>query len=197
MLPIIFSIIYQLVKRQFKKSLLSFGALIVGMVMIAVISIMAFLKEQFSPDHYADKLIIPHNITINIPSDTTFSPSDILSDFQLYKGGQRGFYNYAIWIKNIEKGYCYLKAFEITHNDPLSAKELKADSRIDVFNPSDTTIHLGMGLNKYGGPKNFIIYEGDWGKFYAARFELWFVPANGAPERKIAEKNFKIEGWMR
>ena len=42
-----------------------------------------------------------------------------------------------------------------------------------------------------------MIGEGDWGKYYAARFEVWFDPDSGAPERKLLEKNFKIEGWQR
>lgn len=44
---------------------------------------------------------------------------------------------------------------------------------------------------------SFTIYEGDWDKPYAARFEVWFVPDSGKPERKLMEKVFKIEGWQR
>jgi hypothetical protein len=44
---------------------------------------------------------------------------------------------------------------------------------------------------------HFTVYEGDWGKPCAARFEIWFVPDSGAPERKLMEKVFKIEGWQR
>jgi hypothetical protein len=43
----------------------------------------------------------------------------------------------------------------------------------------------------------FTIYEGDWGKPYAARFEVWFIPDSGAPEWKLLERVFKIEGWQR
>jgi hypothetical protein len=41
------------------------------------------------------------------------------------------------------------------------------------------------------------IYEGDWGVYYPARFELWFVPDSGQQERKLIEQIFKVEGWMR
>ena len=40
-------------------------------------------------------------------------------------------------------------------------------------------------------------YEGDWGKPYAARLEVWFTPDSGGPDRKLMEKTFKIEGWQR
>jgi len=32
---------------------------------------------------------------------------------------------------------------------------------------------------------------------HAARFEVWFEPDNGDPERKLAERIYKIEGWQR
>ena len=41
------------------------------------------------------------------------------------------------------------------------------------------------------------ISEGDWGRPYGARFEAWFVPDNGGPERKLLEKAYRIEGWQR
>jgi len=43
----------------------------------------------------------------------------------------------------------------------------------------------------------FTIYEGDWGKPYAARIEVWFRPDSGKPERKLTERICKIEGWQR
>ncbi len=151
------------------------------------------------PDKYANKLIIPKNIKIYLPSDTSFSVKnlDTTPDFQLYNSFQPGLYSYSIWTKRIDSGYCYLKAYEVTHNDPLSVDRLEERSKIEVFNPSDTLKRFDMGNDNYNSKKFFTIYEGDWGKPYAARFELWYVPANGGQERKLIEKNFKIEGWMR
>jgi hypothetical protein len=50
---------------------------------------------------------------------------------------------------------------------------------------------------KFGAKSGFTIYEGDWGKPYAARFEVWFKPDSKGPERKLAERIYKIEGWQR
>jgi hypothetical protein len=50
---------------------------------------------------------------------------------------------------------------------------------------------------RFGAKAGFMIYEGDWGKPYAARFEVWFKPDSGKTERKLAERVFKIEGWQR
>ncbi|MEO5990661.1 MAG: hypothetical protein ABIP68_03415 [Ferruginibacter sp.] len=153
------------------------------------------------PDKYADKLIIPKNIKIYLPLDTSFSAKqlDTTPDFQLYNSFQPGLYSYSIWTKRIDSGYCYLKAYEVTHNDTLSVDRLKERSRIEVFNPSDTLKRFEMNNDNdnYNVKRSFTIYEGDWGKPYAAKFEVWYVPTNGGQERKLIEKNFKIEGWMR
>ena len=44
--------------------------------------------------------------------------------------------------------------------------------------------------------KRFTISEGDWGEYYAARIEVWFKDSNGK-ERKLMEKVYAVEGWMR
>ncbi|WP_348636566.1 hypothetical protein QLS71_015380 [Mariniflexile litorale] len=52
-------------------------------------------------------------------------------------------------------------------------------------------------IKKFSTKDDFTIYEGDWGKPYGARFEVWFKPDNGGKEVKLLEKNYIIEGWMR
>jgi hypothetical protein len=84
----------------------------------------------------------------------------------------------------------YLKAYEITNENRLSASDFKKYSN-EWIGWSDDPSQL------FFSNTHFTIYEGDWGKPYAARFEVWFVPDSGGPERKMIEKNFKIEGWQR
>lgn len=196
-LTIIFSIIYQLVKRQFLKAFLTLCALGIGFVIFIYFSIAEFWKIQNTPDKYADKLTIPKNIKINLPSDSAFSFADTTPNFQLYNSFQPGLYSYSLWTNKIDSGYCYLKAYEITQNDPLSVDRLKERSKVEVFNGSNTLKMFEMGKDNNNSERIFTIYEGDWGKPYAARFEVWFVPSNGGQERKLIGKNFKIEGWMR
>lgn len=196
-LTILISVVVQFIKRQFLKLFLTLFVLGIGAIIFLYASSALFWKVQSMPDRYADNLQIPNNIKIYLPSDTTFSISDRIPDFQLYNSFQPGLYYYSVWIKKIEKGYCYLKAFEVTQNDRLSEDRLKEQSRIEVFNPSDTIRLFEMSKDNYNSGRHFTIYEGDWDKPYAARLEVWFVPANGGQERKLTEKNFKIEGWMR
>lgn len=191
------STIYQLVKRRWRFAILT--TLIIGVSLAAFFfySITLYWKDQSMPDTYADNLKIPTDIKINEPLEET-EPTNIAdTDFYVYNSFQPGLYQYTFWTKRIERGKIYLKAFEVTQNEPLSVDRLKESSTISVYNPTDSLVMFQMDKanSQYGRP--FTIYEGDWGKPYAARFELWFVPDNGGHERKLIEKNYKVEGWQR
>ena len=101
-----------------------------------------------------------------------------------------GIYDVTIRANPGEPGHIYLKAFEVTQGTPLSSTTLDQASNEWIgwsANPDE----------QFLSNTHITIYEGDWGKYYAARFEVWFVPDSCAPERKLLEKNFKIEGWQR
>ncbi len=110
--------------------------------------------------------------------------------FELRNSFQPGIYDSEIWINPGEPGLIYLKAFEVTHERSLSAVRLKERSNEWIGWSSDPS-------ELFLSNTNFKIYEGDWGKPYAARLEVWFVPDSGAPERQLMDKVFKIEGWQR
>jgi hypothetical protein len=110
--------------------------------------------------------------------------------FRLLEGMQPGMYGVAYSFNPGEPGVVYLKAFEVTKGTALSEDRLKAASETRMTWSADSS-------ESFGGKSGFTIYEGDWGKPYAARFEVWFKPDSGGPERKMAERVFKIEGWQR
>lgn len=110
--------------------------------------------------------------------------------FEIHPYFQGGLYNSEIWINPGEPGQIYLKAFEVTKNTQLSADALKSQTN-EWIGWSDNPNEL------FYSNSHFTIYEGDWEKYYAARFEIWFVPDSGEKERKLTEKIFKIEGWQR
>ena len=148
----------------------------------------------FQADGFADNLKIPKNIELNIPIDENLRPDNRgletkeIQDFELYQTELPGIYEFTIWTEKIEKGTVFLKAYEITNEYSLSASEIRQNSAIKISNP---TIEI-----KEFGPSTFMIKEGDWGKFYAARFEVWFFPDNTSEgERKLMEKIYKIEGY--
>ncbi len=110
--------------------------------------------------------------------------------FRLVMGMQSGIYNILYSLNPGEPGSVYLKAFEVTKGTALSVARLKRKSETRMTwstNPSE----------RFAAKAGFTIYEGDWGKPYAARFEVWFTPDSGKPDHKLAERVFKIEGWQR
>jgi hypothetical protein len=110
--------------------------------------------------------------------------------FQLCQPGEPGVFDSVAWINPGEPGTTYLKAFEVTQGTHLSAAKLTryGNERVGWSDDSNELFFFNT---------NFSITEGDWGKPYAARFEVWFKPDSGQPERKLLERTFRIEGWMR
>jgi len=127
------------------------------------------------------------SIRTALPSGSIRTGAPVL---ELSSSFQPGIYNSAIWVNPGEPGMLYLKAFEFTNGTPLSADRLKEMSN-EWIGWSDDPKEL------FFSNTHFTIYEGDWGKPYAARFEIWFTPDSGAADRKLLEKVYKIEGWQR
>ena len=198
-ISLIISAIYQFGKKRWTQGIIT-GVCFIGIFTgFLFYSIATFFIDQSQPDEFANNLIIPNDIKIENPADPykdNLALDSILEikktsiDLLLYNSFQPGIYEYDIWIRKIERGKIYLKAFEVTNNTRLSAHRLKERSTMSVYNPTDRLIRLGSD-------DDFTIYEGDWGEPYAARFEVWYIPDDGTKETKLFEKNFKIEGWMR
>jgi len=204
LLGLIIAFFYQIATGKGLAALLS-GFLFVGTIaFVAIFSVFMTLTEMVDGDHWADNLTIPDNIPIENPTDINSDPmlrynhkeiDSILAtgktsyEFQLYNSFQPGLYEYDFWTRRIDQGIIYLKAYEVTQNYRLSKSRLFETTKVSVDNPTDS-------IMKFGTTDHFTIYEGDWGKPYAARFEVWYKPQNGGEETKLMEKNYKIEGWM-
>lgn len=199
LLALLISTIYQLTKKRWLKATVTifiFAGTIAGFIMY---SVFLFFTEILDGDKWADNLKIPPNIQLDNPIDLIKDdqrPDSILAltksqtDFQLYNSFQPGLYQYDFWTGKIEDGTIYLKAFEITQEYALSTSKLPTTTAVKIYNTSNR-------IEKFGTISHFTIYEGDWGKPYAARFEVWFKPDSGGPELKLFVKNYKIEGWQR
>ena len=144
------------------------------------------IPEPKDGDGFADNLTIPEGLDLAKPEKEGFVPSG-KTDFVLINGMQGGIYGYQATVNVDEDGEVYLRAYEVTKGTRLSADRMKQRTTEKIAGKGDHNIGVG---------KEFTIYEGDWGKFYAARLEIWFVPANGGRPRKLKEKLFKVQGWM-
>jgi hypothetical protein len=203
LLGLIASSIFQLFKRRWIKGILTgflFGGTIIAFILYGILyGFLLFFIETVDGDKWADNLTIPTNIQLHNPIDLTTDyrrPDSMLSvtntntNLQLYNSFQPGLYEYDFWIGKIESGIIYLKAYEITQGYALSTDRLPERSSVRVYNPTDSVM-------RFSTTSDFTIYEGDWGKPYAARFEVWFKPYKNGQERKLFQKNYKIEGWQR
>lgn len=195
LLLLISSAIYLLVQRRW------FAAIFTGLATSAILVLgiaVAFIYNWTSDtDHFNDHLTIPAGIKLSMPieleqrqqirdSSITASPS---TGFILYNDFQPGLYQYDFWTQESIIGDVFLKVYEVTQNTALSADELP--------NSSLTLLHRARSGVSSSTERNFTIYEGDWGKPYAARFEVWLKPPAGGQDRKLYEKIFQIEGWQR
>ena len=139
------------------------------------------------PDYYGANKEIPENIEIYEPIETEPTEKELENfDLILASSFQPGIYNYFTDYKTTENGSFYIKAFELTSKDHLSAERMKNRSKVKVEN---------LEQKLYSG--EFTIYEGSWGDKYGAKIELWFEPSNGKEDYKITERNYVVEGWMR
>lgn len=187
---LLISFCFQLYKKRYLKGF-------VNLFILFVTVFFTFLMNLVDGDHWADDLKIPKGIQIENPIGSYASerPDSFLKlkkthlDLVLYNSAQPGMYEFDFWSGKIENGTIYLKAFEITQEEELSFENVKNNSKVQIYNSSDSVV-------RYSSTRSFKIYEGDWGKYYAARFEVWFIPILGGQERKLFQKNFKIEGWM-
>ena len=136
-------------------------------------AVLAFLKGEFAG--------------LKLPEDAVKRGAD---EFILRNGMQPGIYNLTLRLNPGEPGVAYLKAFEVTKGTRLSEARLhdRSNERIGWSKNPD---------EKFLYENEFTIYEGDWGKPYAARIEVWFRPDSGKPERKLIERVCKVEGWQR
>ncbi len=200
--------------REWGRGLIALGLFPLSLVIpFALMLILSFFASCGPGDHYSDKLTIPHDVPYEtpIPWDcgrreeamrrmtlaelsrhiaSQAAPKLTNDTFELRCRFQGGLFSAEAFVNPGEPGTLHLRAFEMTKGSPLSVKTLWAASERNArwsHNPSEKFL--------YEVPK-ITIYEGDWGQYYLARFEVWFVPESGG-ERKLIEKVFKIDGWTR
>lgn len=197
-LLLLISSVWQLIIGKWYWGVIQLLVILVGSA--TLVSIASYVSI-FGPDtdFFADQLTIPHNISIEYPIDYPLGEnSEVLRldsldlhkkqfAFQLYNSFQPGLYEYDAWISTEESGYIFLKAFELSQEIELSKGTLKEKTKIQVNNTDGE-------IQRVGTNTSFTIYEGDWGKPYGTRFEVWFISNN--QEKKLIAKNYVIEGWM-
>lgn len=151
---------------------------------ILVLAFLFFYATKFFTygelDFFSTRYKIPEGIKCEELSHREIQESELNSnDFKLK--GCCGYHTYYARFQPLEKGYLYIKAYEITTNERLSEEYIDNWSKIMIKN-SNQKFYSGT----------FTIYEGAGDK-YCARIELWFKP-NSGKEYMVNQKNYIVEG---
>ena len=189
------------------------GSVFGGVVCFVVFSFVSFvylIHANSQPDLFGKEHPIPADMKCEEPlgvnyintGDTmsfswdNFKPVEPIVDslskdsyLQIWKDFQGGMYLYSFYYPALPDGKVFLRCFEATENIELSAFRLRAASSVEVKN------HTGFGA--IANKQKFMIYEGDWEDYYAARIEVWHKNARTGEETKLLEKIYRVEGWMR
>lgn len=198
------AIVVSAVRKRWIRALgqLFFAAGLVAAALYGLIWLVFEAMFISGADHFADDLEIPADVEVAVPQgscDEVLSADKSVPDglvrkgeasLELIKGCQGGIFSYCAWVNPGEPGEVYLRAYEITTGTRLSQGRMDKRTLRRVGWSDDPEEKFSVG-------SEFTIYEGDWGKYYAARIELWFAPANGGKERKLIERVYKVDGWMR
>lgn len=193
---LITSWIFLLIFKKWWRFLLSLILGALTLIFFLYILMIGFeLAFNPGPDNFGKEHTIPAQLDYNLPlleGEELPHPIDSIASntwLQIWNDVQGGMYTYDFHHPALEEGWIYLRCYEATENIPLSPERISATSM--VATPSTTS------FSKLVEGQRFTIYAGDWGDYYAARIEVWHKDANTGKERKLMEKVYRVEGWVR
>lgn len=181
-----------LVNKKWWQSLLSF---VLSAIVVLVLWAPLVFGAMSGPDGFGREHKIPEGLEYQLPLDADAGkgqPVDSLDRenyLQIWNGCQGGIYLYDFYYPALPAGEIFLRCYEATENIPLSEGSLPKRSPV--------SIGATRSFSQLVKQQEFVIFEGDWGDYYAARFEVWFRDADTGQETKLCEKVYRIEGWMR
>ncbi len=189
---IVISWVVLIVNKQWWKFIIS---TIVSILIVIILGFALTFAAMFSPDGFGSKHSIPEGLNYHLPheeDDQNVVEIDSLnteSFLQVWNSFQGGIYKYDFYYYALPAGEIFLRCYEVSNNIPLSEDRLKDRSTKII----DSTYSFSKLVDK----KEFTIYEGDWEDYYAARIEVWHYDKATGKEKKLVEKIYRVEGWMR
>ena len=193
-LALLFLYIVAQVNMVCKEKVLQFVLTLIPGAVMAFVTLCVGMAAQSAPTRFGVDHPIPKGLVCNhvLPEDSILaeepSPADTASWLQIYRGSQGGIYEYTLYAPSLPAGEVYLRCYEVSENIALSELRLRKASRC----PIEATSAFSRVVNR----QRFTIYEGDWGDYYAVRVEVWHRD-KGGKKRKLMEKTYAMEGWMR
>ncbi len=176
-----------LMHRKWWQALLS---VVVTLISWAILFPMLFWAAISAPDGFGAEHKIPDGFAYELPSDSGEVVASDTSTYLQVSGGY-GSYCYSFYYTGLPAGKIFLKCFEATENIPLSEDRIPERSAVSLGSTEDFPFHQLVDH------RCFTIYEGEFGDYYAARMEVWFRDTTSGAERKLMEKVYRVEGYMR
>ncbi len=193
---LVVSWIVLLINKKWWKCLLSFVvSALVGAAIIWFLWIPSAVEAMFEGhDSFGKEHPIPEGLQYHLPQESysgneSVDSLDIQDYLHIWNGPQGGIYKYDFYYPSLAAGDIYLRCYEVTENIPLSKERIIESSTVSI----ESTYSFSQVVDK----KEFTIYEGDWGDYYASRIEVWHRDANTGKEKKLMDKVYRVEGWMR
>ena len=115
--------------------------------------------------------------------------TDMACSLQIWNDSEGGRYLYDFSFPALPAGTLFLKCYEVGDNIPLSEDVMRRNTSVSCSATKSFT--------KLVEKREFVIYEGDWGDYYAVRVEVWHRDSATRKEVKLMEKVYRMEGWMR
>ena len=163
------------------------------LAILVLIALAIFYFARPSHDRFGKDHPIPEGLEYSIPLDSTSTAAadslDSSTWLILRNGIQGGIYNYDFYYGPLPAGEIFLRCFEANDNIPLSIDRIEERSKVAI----DSTASFAQLVSK----QEFTIYEGEWEDYYAALIEVWHRDAATKQEKKLLEKVYRVEGWMR
>jgi len=181
-----------LINKRWLECLFSF---IVSIIIVVILWIPLFFSAMSGPDGFGKEHPIPEGLEYNLPLSIESDKVEAVDSLdnrtflQIWNDFQGGMYKYDFYYGSLGPGEVFLRCYEVTSCQSLSEDRLTEQSRVAIRPQKQ----FGQVVDK----QPFTIYEGDWGDYYAVRIEVWFKSAETNKERKLLEKVYRVEGWMR
>ena len=115
--------------------------------------------------------------------------TDKASYLQIWNDFEGGRYMSDFSFSALPAGTLFLKCYEVGDNIPLSENVMRRNTSVSCSATESFT--------KLVEKREFVIYEGDWGDYYAVRVEVWRTDGATRKEHTLMEKVYRMEGWMR
>jgi hypothetical protein len=177
------TVIQNLINKNWTLSIIQ----LIGLPLVLLIFYVMFYPRDLFFSNQRIPEYIQYELPINITSKSSIDSLQALEkpnfQIQLANYGQPGMYKSFIWTNLNAEGKLYLRAYDAVNNFELERITERSELKID--------------RNESPVSQEFTVFDGVWGSYYLARFEVWFKPKSGSAEQKIGEQIFKVEGWIR